>query len=411
MKNFKISLKCGCDTGNSELDMIIDGYKIQQANVYSKIPTGGLKIEERNQEEFIEKLESNLIVSFQDSPHKDVEPGDYSVGNYALSGNSSVRNVQLGAGNNKADSDVCYVSAVSMLAAYAVKKAYYKDREITDINVKVDMAVALPINQYTKAEGERYAEKFMNNEHKLVVKTPEQNYHVTIEFGFVKTIAEGVTSTFALISPENEGLFNEYNKLVSMNNSGEITGDSLYKEELHISYFQKKKRRILHASIGEGTCEIIITDGLKFDENFVLGLNNGVGRAIKKVLPTFNKELRTNFSRQSFSEILKDKEHKYHEDAVKYMSSPLADEARTIHEKIADELESADNNVDLILVYGGGSILMRKHLEDKLETLSRIARIKLLYVEQEDAVMLEANGLYNFVNSALFKKLKEMSLA
>ena len=54
---------------------------------------------------------------------------------------------------------------------------------------------------------------------------------------------------------------------------------------------------------------------------------------------------------------------------------------------------------------------MRKHLEDKLETLSRIARIKLLYVEQEDAVMLEANGLYNFVNSALFKKLKEMSLA
>ena len=101
----------------------------------------------------------------------------------------------------------------------------------------------------------------------------------------------------------------------------------------------------------------------------------------------------------------------YHEDALEYLSTPLEDEAEEIYRKAIEELEKANNEVDLILVYGGGSILMRKHLEKKLENVARQIRAKLLYIEEKDAVMLEANGLYNFVNSALFEKLKETTLA
>ena len=74
-------------------------------------------------------------------------------------------------------------------------------------------------------------------------------------------------------------------------------------------------------------------------------------------------------------------------------------------------LEKANNEIDIILVYGGGSILMRKYLQTNLEKVARQIRAKLLYIEEKDAVMLEANGLYNFVNSALFEKIKETTLA
>ena len=53
---------------------------------------------------------------------------------------------------------------------------------------------------------------------------------------------------------------------------------------------------------------------------------------------------------------------------------------------------------------------MRKHLKKKLENVARQIRAKLLDIEEKDAVMLESNGLYNFVNSALYEKIKENTL-
>ena len=39
-----------------------------------------------------------------------------------------------------------------------------------------------------------------------------------------------------------------------------------------------------------------------------------------------------------------------------------------------DELERANNEVDVIMVYGGGSILMREFLEPRLEEVARRIR-------------------------------------
>lgn len=407
MKNFSLNVKAGNDTGNSELDMIINGEEIRQANVYGKV-IGGLNLEELNQDKFIENLENNLVLGVCDL--EGIESGDYYIGNYTLKSKARVRNIEVGAGNKKVDSDVCFINTMGLIAAYAVKQAYKEDKDIKDINVKINMAGALPITQYNKSEGERFANKFMSKEHRVTVKTPKQNYYVTLNFEFVRIIPEGVTTTFALISDDNEKLFDFYNKQVAFNLKNN-RNDNLYKEELHTSYFQKKERRILHVAIGEGTTEFPITEGIIFDPNFVEGANNGVGHAIKTALPLFNKEFRANYSRQMFSDVVKDKEHKYHQDALEYLSTPLEDEAEYIYRKAIEELEKANNEIDMILVYGGGSILMRKHLERKLENVARQIRAKLLYIEEKDAVMLEANGLYNFVNSALYEKLKETTLA
>ena len=407
MKKFEIKLKVGADNGNSEQDIIINGTQLQQADVYGKV-VGRLKnLEELDQEKFINELENNLVVGIGTSKY--VNPGEYYIGNYTLRSGVTVRNTEVGADNNKTNSEVVYLNVIGQVAAYAVKKAYKGDKTITDIEINVDMTTALPIAQYNKKEAERFAEKFMDGEHRLTVKTPEKDYFVNIKFNFVKVIPEGVTTTFAIAGGAEE-IFKTYNHKVKENLSKD-TKDSLYLDELNTAYFAKTQRRILHISIGESTTEYPITDGLAFDPNFVQGSNNGNGHAIKKALPLFNEEFRCNYSRQMYSDVVKNPAHKIHHDTVNYLMGALEDEAEEIYRKAVDELEKANNEVDVIMIYGGGSILMRQFLEPRLEEVARRIRSKILYVDKEHAVTLESKGLYNFTNSALFKALKEKRLA
>ena len=406
MKKFEINLKAGADNGNSEQDMIINGTQLQQADVYGRV-VGRLKnLEELDQEKFINNLEDNLVIGIATSKY--VNPGEYYVGNHTLRSGVTVRNTEVGADNNKVNSEVVYLNVIGQISAYAVKKAYKGDKTINDVEVTVDMTTALPIAQYSKKEAERFAEKFMEGEHRLTVKTPEKDYFVNIKFNFVRVIPEGVTTTFA-IAGGSEEIFKTYNQKVKENLKDKK--DSLYLEELNTTYFAKQQRRILHISIGESTTEYPITQGLAFDPNFVQGSNNGNGHAIKKALPLFNEEFRCNYSRQMYSDVVKNPEHKFHQDAVNYLMGPLEDEAEEIYRRAVDELEKANNEVDVIMVYGGGSILMREFLEPRLEEVARRIRSKILYVDKEHAVTLESKGLYNFTNSAIFKALKEKKLA
>ena len=406
MKKFEIKLKVGADNGNSEQDMIINGVQLQQADVYGRV-IGRLNLEELDQETFINNLEDNLVIGIASSRH--VNSGEYYIGNYTLRSGATVRNTEVGAGNNKTDSEVVYLNVIGQIAAHAVKKSYKGDKTITDVEVNVDMTTALPIVQYNQSEANRFAEKFMDGEHRITVKTPEQDYFVNIKFNYVKVIPEGVTTTFAIVGGAEE-IFKTYNQKVK-NNINQTTKDSLYIEELNTAYFAKQQRRILHISIGESTTEYPITNGLAFDPNFVQGSNNGNGHAIKKALPLFNNEFRCNYSRQMYSDVVKNPNHKFHKDTLDYLVGPLEDEAMEIYRKAADELEKANNEVDVIMVYGGGSILMREFLEPKLENIARQIRSKILYVDKEHTVTLESKGLYNFTNSALFKALKEKRLA
>lgn len=405
MKKFEIKLKVGNDNGNSEQDIIINGVQLQQADVYGRV-IGRLNLEELDQDDFIENLENNLVIGIAGSKY--VNTGEYYVGNYTLKSGATVRNTEVGAGNNKTDSEVVYLNTIGQIAAYAVKKAHKGDKTISDIEVNVDMTTALPITQYDKREAERFADKFMDGEHRLTVKTPQKDYYVNLKFNFVKVIPEGVTTTFALIGGVDE-IYKTYNQKVRENLT-KVSKDSLYMEELNTAYFTKEQRRILHISIGESTTEYPITNGIAFDPNFVQGSNNGNGHAIKKALPLFNSEFRCSYSRQMYSDVVKSSGHKFHQDTLNYLIGPLEDEAQEIYRRAVDELERSNNEVDVIMVYGGGSILMREFLEPKLEAVARQIRSKLLYVDKEYAVTLESKGLYNFTGSALFKALKEKKL-
>ena len=95
----------------------------------------------------------------------------------------------------------------------------------------------------------------------------------------------------------------------------------------------------------------------------------------------------------------------YHFWGIKKDAAKLEENSRKLSENVIAE---ANNEIDAVAVYGGGSILMKEFLRPRLEAYCRRARIQLIYIEDPtEAVFLEAEGLNAFLNSGLFQYLKE----
>ncbi|MBK5242798.1 MAG: hypothetical protein JJD95_16520, partial [Clostridium sp.] len=238
-----------------------------------------------------------------------------------------------------------------------------------------------------------FSNKFSEKTHMVTVHIGNKDARVLVEFVFVKTIPEAVTATFALKEATKE-LFEEHNKKYN---------DGLSKE-----FFESAK--VLHLAIGEGTTEYPITNGIKFNPEFIKGTNNGVGHAIDKVLEEFKttKGL-SKFTRQDYSDVIKNKNHKFHDYALEIIEQYIEEEAEEILFHAKQEIQKANNDINVVCVYGGGSILMRKSLEKELRIFCDRAEIKLFYVPKKYAINLECEGLYNFTDSKIFSTLKNQN--
>lgn len=405
--NFKI----GNDNGNSEHDLIIEGVQICQPNVYAKARQLPL-LDEINPVAVIDNIHDRLLVTIS-SPS--VKPGIYYVGKYALGSNLTIKNIEVGINNTKVDSDLICINTLAHIAGYAVKKAYDEDpASLTsmDIKVRVDQATALPINQYTVAKAKEFGQKFESTKEVVIdgKKTIVEGTHIVtvhlgpieakveITFDFTRVIPEGVTGVWALQNAPDK-LFKEHNEKNKDNKDKQITKE----------YF--KDKRILHIAIGEGTTEFPITHDINFDPNFIKGENLGVGIAIDNSLDEFKKEFNLLvFKRQNYSRVLRDPSHKYYDTAKDIILDHLEEQAEAIFHYATSEIQKANNEVDCVVIYGGGSILMREYLESRIAQYCQKAKIDYFYVSEEFAVILESMGLYSFVTSDIFKKMKEVNL-
>lgn len=391
-----VNLVVGNDNGNSEHDIIINGELIKQPNVYAKVRKLPM-LEELNEEYVIEHIEDNLIVTVNSTI---ADLGIYIVGKNALQSGEKIRSIEVGVDNNKIDSNIVFVNTLSQIAGYACKKAFNDNDKsfvgLESIIAKVDMATALPISQYSKESAKIFADKFMNGDHNITVNIGTRRINVTVIFGFVKVIPEGVTTVFALQNA-SVGLFDEYNK----------SSEGQPIDQIDSKFF--KNAKVLHVAIGEGTTEYPVTKGIEFNPNFITGSNNGIGHAIDKSIDEFKGALGlATYSRQNFSEILKNEAHKYYAVAEDIASGYIEEQAEEIEHYAKTQVQRANNEIDIVAVYGGGSILMRSHLEKRLKAFCDRAMIKLFYVPKNFAVTLEVSGLYNFAISDIFNKLKKI---
>lgn len=395
----EIKLQAAIDSGNSENAMIVDGQLTRLPSVVSKSSKNPF-YDELELDSAVRDIFKQLVVSI-DSPA--VTPGIYLVGEYAIENSTSYINTEVGA-EEKHTSEVPVTMAFGMLAAKAVQEAYKKDPQLdSTIKATVDMATGLPVREYSKATGEKFAERFMKGIHKVQVHLgSDKTVSVELDFDFVKVFSEAVPVIFSLVNDVENNI-----------RKGEIFAEFQKKYgKLGIDGSHFLNKRILHTDIGEGTTELPITEGFKPNQKLSDGKNFGIGHATETILDDYSRVIRVSSTqRHAVSKVLKNKEHKYYDKAINLMENPLESQADQILRAIKKQIDVVQNELDLVVVYGGGSILLKKFLEPKADLLCSDREIQLFYVPEEFAPTLFVEGLaVTFVNG-VFEKIKAAHMA
>jgi len=384
----------GNDNGNSEHDMIVDGRLIQQPNVNCTVDSLPWS-EEQSPEGFIKNLQEQLVVTI-DSPA--TRPGMYYIGKFALESGEILDNLQIGI-DLKSEMDLPVINTLAQISAVAVQKAYEEEKKVPEqITIEVDMATALPVTQHTDENAARFEKRFMSGTHHVTVHLGIHRVAVKIVFAFAKVVPEATPVIFTL-QKDSEGNWREgdiFDQFIEMYGIEKKFNGSFFKD-----------KRILHVDIGDGSTEYPITEGNKFLRQFVHGSHHGIGYAIEDALDDFNRQIHLPDSpRQFFSDVIKNPKHKYYARALKTLKRPLETQARQIIQNVKRQLTKARNEIDVICVYGGGSIIMESILNPLLKELCDEREMKLFYVPEQYAVKLNAMGLDAFVRGKIYEVLK-----
>ena len=374
------------DIGNSETKMIVNDTLIKQPSVVKRLLSKP-NVMETNVEKNIANLLDELIVHVTSNAIK--RSGLYFIGKRANMTADKVENMNIKLGN-KSKHDIPVLMTLSMLAARSVQLAYQENQELPpSISVDVSMTTAIPASEYS-ADQARYLEgRFTSNDHVVIVYVGETPVTVTLHFQTVKVTQEGIPSLYALLESENEILKN-YNE---HDNKQAVPKD-----------FANK--RILHVDIGDGTTEYIYTVGMNPVTDVCSGEKRGVGHATEEATQLLKEEVGgfLNLNRQQFMDIFRDPSHHLHDLAVRFMQEARYSQAQRILEDIQEKYSDIAGNVDVIAVYGGGSIQFKEELYEELLDFANTVHCEVLWIPKKYAVDMNVNGLHVINEKILFKQ-------
>lgn len=374
------------DIGNSETKMIVNDTLIKQPSVVKRLLSKP-NVMETNVEKNIANLLDELIVHVTSNAMK--RSGLYFIGKRANMTADKVENMNIKLGN-KSKHDIPVLMTLSMLAARSVQLAYQENQELpSSISVDVSMTTAIPASEYS-ADQARYLEgRFTDNDHVVIVYVGETPVTVTLHFQTVKVTQEGVPALYALLESDNEILKN-YNEH--------------YQKQAVPKDFANK--RILHVDIGDGTTEYIYTVGMNPVTDVCSGEKRGVGHATEEATQLLKEEVGgfLNLNRQQFMDIFRDPSHHLHDLAVRFMQEARYSQAQRILEDIQEKYSDIAGSVDVIAVYGGGSIQFREELYEELLDFANTVHCEVLWIPEKYAVDMNVNGLHVINQKILFKQ-------
>lgn len=394
MFNFKVAN----DNGNSEHKMIIDGEVIKQPNVY-KVFTGEQPQTDETIQKLVEDLNNNILVKIE-SKSLGTEAFRYLVGNSALSTSKGrVKNMNIEK-NKKHEEKLPLINTLGLIGSQAIKRKFAENETIADgttIPVVVDMTTAIPASVYKKSNADQFESMFTDSLHELRFYIKDISVNVQITFRFVKVTQEGVPALFSIIENgegkfRNDDLFDEFKEEYSYE---KVTG----------KHFSDKK--ILHLDIGEGTTELTYTQGYAAHAAKSSGVPLGIGQAIQTATDLFNEGEDLNFSRQLFSNHLKNPLSDYHEEAILYLNQSKQVVAQDLLDEVENKVREINADLEVLVVYGGASILLKDSLYEKLVNLGKKRKFEVLWVPEKYAVEMNVQGMHIFNTIKLEQLVKE----
>lgn len=383
-----MELVVGNDIGNSETKTIVNDVLIKQPSVIKRLLKKPDFTEVDDRKNVINLLDELVVNVSSGALRRD---GLYFVGKRANLSADNVENINIKLGN-KHRNDIPIIMTLSMLSARAIQLHYQKENEVPPlIDLDVDMITAIPASEYSKEKAEQLQKRFLDHEHIVTVYVGGKSVTVKLNFNFVKVTQEGVPALYAFLESD-EDILNDYRKI--------YPDDELEPKGL-------KDKKILHVDIGDGTTEYIYTKGLNPVVDACSGERRGVGHATEEATKLIKDEVGgyLDINRQQFIEMYRDETNNLHDLAKQFMSEARFLQSNQIIEDVEEKyINNTAGNVDIIAVYGGGSIQFKPELYDSLLEFAETVKCKLLWVPENYAVDMNVNGMMVLIEKVFSKQ-------
>ncbi|MBO0588210.1 MULTISPECIES: ParM/StbA family protein [unclassified Sporosarcina] len=377
-------IKVGVDAGNNALKLWVEGedpvmvpstYALHFGNATEQFEQADIPIDE---------LLDNIDVTINSKAlkHNNLR---YYVGETVLG--NQIKGNEFEKLSDKSTDEIPVILTLSALAVEAIKRNPTTDM----IKMSFDLSVALPVATITQDKAIAHSKRLMGA-HEVVYHHPSgRNVTVEVNVEFCKCIPEGAAAAWGVVFDEKGNLSSRQvetnDKLKTINFSDKL---------------------LLHIDIGAGTTEIVVTDGVQYKPRMSEGLNYGTKDTINEIIKRWNKE----YPRKSingiseYNEIYFNSEHPRHIDLLAISKIPLRNLAILLSQAIINKIDDLKDD-PYTFIYGGGSIILKSHLEEILKSKDRLTNVVFL----GNPMYVNARGLLVFALSPVYDASKDTALA
>lgn len=341
---------------------------------------------EMDEKHLVNTLLDNLLVQVVSKGLE--QNGLYFVGKKALNSNGLVRNMNIDL-SNKSENDIPLITSLSMIAAIGIQKEYETKNSLPKkLTINVDMGTALPSSEYSDPKTAKLLHSRFSGEHDVTIYIGEELVKVTINIVNVKVTEEGRTAMLAFLNSD-PSILRHYN---------ETYGTKATPADF-------SEARSLHSDIGDGTSEFVYTEGYYPVPNSSQGLGIGVGHATETAINSYRKANKSGvISRQEFV-LLLDMNSQKGNLAREKMDMAKINQAMIISDTIqASFAKLTGSNADYFFVHGGGSIVFKELLYDKLIKLAEASRGQVVWIPEEFATHMNSLGCFYLAESMFGNK-------
>ncbi|MFE5473878.1 hypothetical protein [Bacillus safensis] len=386
-----MNICCGIDIGNAKTEIAFFEKKeqpilVRQPSVISHLLS---KPEGNDSEEsvIIENLLDNLSVQiFSKSLSRD---GMYFVGKKSLDTPQNIRNMNISIGN-KSSQDIPLITSLSMLAGIGVKKYYYSNKNTIpkSLTLNVKMATAIPSSEYSKNSAKTLEDRFIGD-HTVNLYVGEETVLVSIRVDQCKVTEEGKTAMLAFLKSSDDIL-------------------KIYNEDYNEKATPKdfSNSSAVHADIGDGTSEIIYTQGVNPVANSSFGVRVGVGHATTEAIRLYKEELGGligDITRQHFMALLNQDNEKAKLAKAKMKEATFIQGQKIIESIQQGFIDKTASTADYFFVHGGGSIVFQDDMKKQLREFADQVRAKIVWIPSEFATSMNSIGTLHLAKAFFCK--------
>lgn len=327
--------------------------------------------------------------------------GRFLLGTAAVKSSLPMRAFDVNDFTGKSDNDLSIILTLGMIAAQRVALAVENGEDLSEqLNAEVNMTTALPVSE-GKKNGivDSYINKYVNSKHTVVFHNLKDPITVSLTFNKVYVALEGEVAQLYI---QNSDI-----KLKGLIKKDFAKNYPELATEIEVTDLVKIKN-LLGIDIGEGTTDLVVIKDGKANAVSSTSLPAGYGNALQDAIDVLqtqnmNFEARSqlqDYLSQDVSPLAKRMQNKVRQTVFEQLA-PFADK---IVEAASKTMRKAGANVEVLYVYGGGSIPMleqtelRQKLAQKMKDFSGGIDVPVIWIDKSYAQILNEKGLELVLN-------------